>query len=559
MTRFVRQCKIFNVENCATPETPPLCPLKTVRAQYGCLLFNCTQEESPSDSGSSDLGTDSLVAIWLTGAFLLILLALILGFALWAVCSKKRRWPRWPLICVLLNLMNFVLGSQQIFRFFGMVFAHLPGVVRNRIKRILSLLFKHFLQWVFGYIWNCTPPRRALEFVRPEEDPEMGLSAPIPPESNSTANLSFSNRTLSSSLPNFSKIFRFSTPRRNRTPVKQQDRLYPDLASFFHPNNTNASSSSFTNSILSPSLRPSAPNFSFHPQSDSVFSPSNDFFSGPTSTPHTLQFPPTPSFFYNPDNFPEADQPMDTDFHNNGFQQDSITSPQSPPRLSSQTFSPDYMELARRNLPQINLDGVPESLARYLRPANSNPPATSNTPVRRHLDFEEFGDSPETVARSRLCPSCTACLTNTNLQSLSCICSLFHQTPPPLSSPVLSPPSLDISDHQQISFQTNQEQIESFFSANSSFGNLSFSNTGLRFLDESIQISQTTSVQELSAAIIWPSIFRRTVSTPTFFDYSYPRAPIRKRKRNREIGIDVNNILLPRLRKKTKKDSCWCD
>ena len=579
MTNFVQQCKIFDVQNCATPETPPSCPLKTVRfRQYGCLLFDCTQDDSPPasassdsesspDSGSEDLGTDSLVAIWLTGGLLLLLMAMILGFACWAVCSQKR-WRRWPIISVLLNLMYFVLGTQQIFRILGQVFACLPQGVRNRIKRLLLLLFNNILRWVVAYIWNCTPPRRAVQFARPEKDPEMGLSAPIPPESNLTANFSTFNRTLSSSLPNFSQIFRFSTPRRNRTPVKQQDRLYPNLSDLdLDTTNNNASSSRFTNSVLSPSLRPSAP-------------PNNNFFNGPTSTPKSLPSP-TTLFFNDPDNYPEPPEPMDSDSFsmNNGFRQDSNTYPQSPPQPQLSAHIP------------LNIDDLAPELARYFRP----PYVISSPPVNRQLNFDDIVETPQTAVRPPLCPSCTACLTNTNLNALSCICSSFHVTPLSVSPsfqpftrpsprsrpfsrsrpfprsrpsprsqpfspliPSLSLPDFDISDYQQLSIQSNPQQISNQSLVNFSFGDF---NPVLRFLSESVQsLTQSTSLIQLSAVSRFSLVFRRTQSTPDDMEFSYPRFPIRKNcKRNRDIGIDINNILLPRLRKKPRKECTFCD
>ena len=582
MTRFVRQCKIFDVKNCPTPETPPLCPLKTVRAQYGCLLFNCTQDESPSDSGSSDLGTDSVVAIWLTGGFLFLLLSMILGFAFWAVCSQKR-WPRWPLICVLLNLMSFAFGSQQIFRNFERVFAYLPGVVRNRIKRIFMLLFNRFLRWTLAYIWNSSHPRRAVEGARSAEDPEMGLTAPISPEStfNLTATSSSFNRTMGGSLPNFSQIFRFSTPRRNRTPVRQQNRLYPDLSRFLSdldPSSNNyASSSNFTNSNLSPSLRPTAPDFHDHPQPISD-SPCDAFFTGPTSTPQTLQMPPTPSFFYDPDNYPDPTPPSDAEslFMDNGFRQDSNTSPQSPPYR----HFPEVLQVP--SLP-FDLNDLAPELARYFLPS-----------VIRTLNFDETVETPETDVQPRLCPYCTSCLTNTNLETLSCICSSFHQTalsptisfhatpPPPTprpkrsrrspssraftySRPSSSPPptpsfQLDISDRQQLSIEPDQHQISTQSLTDFSFGRFFWpTNASLQFLNESIQISETTSLFEFSAVSRFSLVFRRTQSTPANLEFSYPRYPVRNCKRNREIGIDVNNILAFRLRKKMKKNCTFCD
>ena len=600
MTNFVQQCKIFDVQNCATPETPPSCPLKTVRfRQYGCLLFDCTQDDSPPasassdsesspDSGSEDLGTDSLVAIWLTGGLLLLLMAMILGFACWAVCSQKR-WRRWPIISVLLNLMYFVLGTQQIFRILGQVFACLPQGVRNRIKRFLLLLFNNILRWVVAYIWNCTPPRRAVQFARPEKDPEMGLSAPIPPESNLTANFSTFNRTLSSSLPNFSQIFRFSTPRRNRTPVKQENKvnpssIYPDLTPFFHHNNTGfyASSSNFTNSVLSPSLRPSAP------RNINWDSPASPFFNGVTSTPDSLPFPITPSwlndFVSDPDNYPEPPEPMDSDSlpWNNAFRQDSNTYPQSPPEPQLSAHTP------------LSIHDLAPELARYFRP----PYVISNPPVNRHLNFDEIVESPQSAVRpSSLCPSCTACLTNTNLDALSCICSSFHFTPlsvsphfQPFTRPFRSRPSpcsrpsarsrpsprfqpspppppsssssqLDISDNQQISIQSDQQQISNQSLANFSFGSFG-DNAVLRFLAGSVQsLTESTSVMEFSAVSRFSLVYRRTQSAPIDLgDLSYPRFPIRKNcKRNREIGIDINNILLPRLRKKPRKECTFCD
>ena len=519
----MRQCKIFNTKNCSTPDIPPLCPLKNIRAQYGCLVFECNGDGHSTSTSTSTMSTtsgiyssttatpsiedsfDEDIAIGITGGAVLIFLLALFSFIAWAVCSRKR----WPLIYVFGNMINMTIsGACGIKQLFASIKRRIEKWVRGTAFNIVRWFFQIVLRAMVSlHLLSGNRFRLPLDNVREsDEDVERGTTA-VPPFSRST------------SLPDLSKLPDNLSPsllQRHSTSFRTLKRSsskksYWDLSSL-NPVLTNSSSSSSGNTY------------------PLKYTPEPPYG-------HTPYASPIPSRHYTLSPKSDSDSFNNININNNNNNMDET--------LESVTFS----------------DGLSFNLRPEIARFFNNPPVNA----KKKLTFNTPSDSLNSSQNDSIEVFSNSTERNAYFQSLynrSYIPTVTvspHSSSPSTSTPLLCSFS-DFTSSHTLLYTPQTQHTQTQTSLTDSFP--SFKDSLLFTPPHQISfpaqpITRTVSLPQLNLNLLPTDVgfdFRSTSSIPS--NYLFPFPVERKQKRKRDDGIDASNILQETLRKKRVKRKC---